>query len=112
MRVGKGLKGMGRVSIEIKGKRYEESWRGEGEYDGFVGGLGKIYKGRLGRKLGMLVKYGVSIGGGGGRDGFVERVMSWNYEDKELGRRGFDGEEREGGMKGRIKMLKMIEDLN
>ncbi len=104
-----GLKPMATLSIEIDGKRYEESSSGDGQYDAFVRALRKIYKVTLGRKFPMLINYAVTIPPGGRTDAFVQTVITWSFNDKVFRTRGLDADQTEAAIKATIKMLNIIE---
>lgn len=105
-----GLKPMATLKIEIRGKEYEESSSGDGQYDAFVRALRKIYKVTLGRRFPMLTNYAVTIPPGGRTDAFVQTVISWNHEGKDFRTRGLDADQTEAAIKATLKMLNMIEE--
>lgn len=105
-----GLKPMATLKIEIRGKEYEESSSGDGQYDAFVRALRKVYKQTLGRKFPMLTNYAVSIPPGGRTDAFVQTLISWSYQGKEFRTRGLDADQTEAAIKATLKMLNMIEE--
>ncbi len=105
-----GLKPMATLKIEIRGKEYEESSSGDGQYDAFVRALRKVYKQTLGRSFPMLTNYAVTIPPGGRTDAFVQTVISWSYQGKEFRTRGLDADQTEAAIKATLKMLNMIEE--
>lgn len=105
-----GLKPMATLKIEIRGKEYEESSSGDGQYDAFVRALRKVYKVTLGRRFPMLTNYAVTIPPGGRTDAFVQTVISWNHEGKDFRTRGLDADQTEAAIKATLKMLNMIEE--
>lgn len=104
-----GLKPMATLKIEIRGKEYEESSSGDGQYDAFVRALRKIYKVTLGRKFPMLTNYAVTIPPGGRTDAFVQTTINWRFEGKDFRTRGLDADQTEAAIKATLKMLNMIE---
>ena len=56
-----GLKPLASVRLEVNGQTYEESAKGDGQFDAFVRAIRHIYKNRLGRSFPWLTNYTVSI---------------------------------------------------
>ncbi len=102
-----GLKPVASVSIEIKGKQYEEVSDGDGQYDAFVKALRKIYK-KLGRKFPRLVDYVVTIPPGGKTDALVETVITWE-NDHEFKTRGLDPDQTTAAIQATMRMLNILE---
>lgn len=105
-----GLKPLASVRLEINGETYEESAKGDGQFDAFVRAIRHIYKNRLGRSFPWLTNYTVSIPPGGRTDALVQTVITWNWNDRILRTRGLDADQTEAAIKSTIKMLNLIED--
>ncbi len=103
-----GLRPVANISLEIKGKTYEEYSDGDGQYDAFVKSIRKIYK-RLGKDFPKLIDYNVSIPPGGKTDALVETVITWK-SDHEFKTKGLDSDQNTAAMKATIKMLNIIEN--
>ena len=107
-----GLKPLASVRLEINGETYEESAKGDGQFDAFVRAIRHIYKNRLGRSFPWLTNYTVSIPPGGRTDALVQTVITWNWNDRILRTRGLDADQTEAAIKSTIKMLNLLEDEN
>ena len=105
-----GLKPLASVRLEINGETYEESAKGDGQFDAFVRAIRHIYKDRLGRSFPWLTNYTVSIPPGGRTDALVQTVITWNWNDRILRTRGLDADQTEAAIKSTIKMLNLLED--
>ena len=105
-----GLKPLASVRLEINGETYEESAKGDGQFDAFVRAIRHIYKNRLGRSFPWLTNYTVSIPPGGRTDALVQTVITWNWNDRILRTRGLDADQTEAAIKSTIKMLNLLED--
>ena len=105
-----GLKPLASVRLEVNGETYEESAKGDGQFDAFVRAIRHIYKDRLGRSFPWLTNYTVSIPPGGRTDALVQTVITWNWNDRILRTRGLDADQTEAAIKSTIKMLNLIED--
>lgn len=103
-----GLRPMANVSLEIKGKIYEQISDGDGQYDAFVKALQKIYK-RLGKSFPKLIDYVVTIPPGGKTDALVETVITWK-NDREFKTKGLDPDQNAAAIKATIRMLNIIEN--
>ena len=79
------------VSIEVNGKSYEGSSRGDGQYDAFMNAVKSIYK-TLNKPLPKLVDYVVTIPPGGRTDALVETAITWK-NDREFKTRGLDSDQ-------------------
>lgn len=104
----RGLKPVATVRLSIDGQEYEDTSRGDGQYDAFMKALWKIYD-RLGRNHPRLVDYKVSIPPGGKTDALVETVIVWSDGDSEIRTRGLDADQTEAAIKATVKMLNIIE---
>ncbi|MBR6032004.1 MAG: 2-isopropylmalate synthase [Bacteroidaceae bacterium] len=105
-----GLKPLASVRLEVNGETYEESAKGDGQFDAFVRAIRHIYKNRLGRSFPWLTNYTVSIPPGGRTDALVQTVITWNWNDRVLRTRGLDADQTEAAIKSTIKMLNLLED--
>ena len=103
----RGLKPVATVRLSIDGQEYEDTSRGDGQYDAFMKALWKIYD-RLGRNHPKLVDYKVSIPPGGKTDALVETVIVWDNDGQELRTRGLDADQTEAAIKATVKMLNII----
>ncbi len=103
-----GLRPVANVSLEIKGKIYEEISDGDGQYDAFVKALRKIYK-RLGKSFPKLIDYVVTIPPGGKTDALVETVITWK-NSREFKTKGLDPDQNAAAIKATIRMLNIIEN--
>ncbi len=103
-----GLRPVASVSLEIRGRVYEEFSDGDGQYDAFVKAIRKIYK-RLDKTLPKLIDYVVSIPPGGKTDALVETVITWKA-NREFKTKGLDPDQNTAAMKATIKMLNIIEN--
>ena len=102
-----GLKPVASAAIKIKGKIYEDTSHGDGQYDAFMNVIKKIYK-RLRKPLPRLIDYAVTIPPGGKTDAFVETVITWQG-DNEFRTRGLDSDQTAAAIKATMKMLNIIE---
>ena len=107
-----GLKPLASVRLEVNGETYEESAKGDGQFDAFVRAIRHIYKDRLGRSFPWLTNYTVSIPPGGRTDALVQTVITWNWNDRVIRTRGLDADQTEAAIKSTIKMLNLLEDEN
>lgn len=105
----RGMKPVASISINIDGKEYEETARGDGQYDAFSKALWKIYD-RLGKSHPTLTDYWVSIPPGGKTDALVETIITWEYNNKTYKTRGLDPDQTEAAIKATVKMLNLIEN--
>jgi D-citramalate synthase len=103
-----GLRPVANVSLEIKGKIYEEISDGDGQYDAFVKALRKIYK-RLDKSFPKLIDYVVTIPPGGKTDALVETVITWK-NSREFKTKGLDPDQNAAAIKATIRMLNIIEN--
>ena len=108
--VAAGLRSMATLSIEINSKVYEETASGDGQYDAFMKALWRIYD-RLGRGHPILRDYIVTIPPGGKTDALVECMITWDYKGKNFKTRGLDSDQTIAAIKGTIRMLNIIEEM-
>lgn len=104
----KGLQPSTTLSLEIKGKLYEENASGDGQYDAFMNALHKIYKSQR-LELPQLVDYAVRIPPGSNSDALCETIITWESADgKEFISRGLDSDQTVSAIKATEKMLNII----
>jgi len=103
----KGLQPSATLSLEIKGKVYEENASGDGQYDAFMNALRKIYTSQK-LELPKLVDYAVRIPPGSNSDALCETIITWNLNEKELISRGLDSDQTVSAIKATEKMLNII----
>jgi D-citramalate synthase len=102
-----GLKPVASLAINYKGKIYEETGKGDGQYDAFMNAVQKIYKG-LKMELPKLLDYSVTIPPGGKTNALVEAVIIWN-NGKEFRTRGLDPDQTNAAIIATLKMLNLLE---
>jgi D-citramalate synthase len=105
-----GLRPTATISIEIDGKKYEQTAPGDGQYHAFSKALWKIYT-HLGKAKPILTDYIVSIPTGGRTDALVQTTISWRFNGKDFKTRGLDVDQTEAAIKATVKMLNMIENM-
>ncbi len=104
----KGLQPSTTLSLEIKGKLYEENASGDGQYDAFMNALHKIYYSQK-LELPQLVDYAVRIPPGSNSDALCETIITWESADgKEFISRGLDSDQTVSAIKATEKMLNII----
>lgn len=103
----KGLKPSTTLSIEIEGRRYEESAQGDGQYDAFINALKKVYK-KENRTLPKLVDYAVRIPPGSTSDALCETIITWQTPEKDFTTRGLDSDQTVSAIQATEKMLNLI----
>jgi (R)-citramalate synthase len=105
-----GLKPVASLAINYRGKIYEETGNGDGQYDAFMNAVRKIYKG-LRINLPKLIDYSVTIPPGGKTDALVEAVITWD-NGKEFRTRGLDPDQTNAAIIATMKMLNLLEMMN
>ncbi len=105
--VAQGLRSMATLNIEIKGKVYEKTASGDGQYDAFMNSLKAIYK-DLGKAFPRLADYEVTIPPGGETDALVITTITWENGSR-FKTRGLDPDQTVAAIKATIKMLNIIE---
>ncbi len=105
----RGMKPVATLSVSINGTQYEETSRGDGQYDAFSKALWKIYD-KLGKTHPTLTDYWVSIPPGGKTDALVETIITWEYNGTSYKTRGLDPDQTEAAIKATVKMLNLIEN--
>jgi len=103
LKLGSREKPSANIKLEIKGKIYEESSIGDGQYDAFMGAVKKIYS-RLGKTLPRLVDYSVRIPPGGKTDALVETVITWQNGGT-FKTKGIDSDQTTAAIKATLNML-------
>jgi D-citramalate synthase len=109
--VAAGLRSMATLSIEINSKVYEQTASGDGQYDAFMKALWRIYD-QLGKSRPVLTDYIVTIPPGGKTDALVECMITWDYKGKSFKTRGLDSDQTIAAIKGTIRMLNIIEEMD
>lgn len=104
-----GLQHVATIKIEIKGKTYEATSAGDGQYDAFMKALKSIYA-RLKKPFPTLEDYVVTIPPGGKTDALVSTSILWKFNDREFKTRGLDSDQTEAAIKATEKMLNIIEN--
>jgi D-citramalate synthase len=105
-----GLRPTATISIDIDGKKYEQTAPGDGQYHAFSKALWKIYT-QLGKAKPTLTDYNVSIPTGGRTDALVQTTISWRFNGRDFKTRGLDVDQTEAAIKATVKMLNMIENM-
>ena len=103
----KGLRPSTTVSVRIDGTVYEESAQGDGQFDGFMNTLKKIYS-EKGMKLPQLIDYAVRIPPGSNSDALCETVITWKQGEKSFKTRGLDSDQTVSAIVATQKMLNII----
>lgn len=105
----RGMHPVASLRIEIHGDEYEDTERGDGQYDAFMKALWKIYD-KLGKAHPKLTDYSVSIPPGGKTDALVETTIEWDFGGHSFKTRGVDSDQTEAAIKATFKMLNIIEN--
>ena len=103
------LRPLASVSLEVYGKRYDETAVGDGQYDAFMRALWRIYT-KLEKVHPVLIDYWVAIPPGGKTDALVETVITWDYNGVEIKSRGLAADQTEAAIEATIKVLNVIEE--
>lgn len=98
------------VKIEIKGKAYEATANGDGQYDAFSRALSKIYK-KLEKPRPRLNDYVVTIPPGGRTDALVETCIHWDFNGNLFQTRGVDSDQTVAAIQATMRMLNIIETM-
>ncbi|MFA6750706.1 MAG: alpha-isopropylmalate synthase regulatory domain-containing protein [Fermentimonas sp.] len=106
-----GLRPTATVKISIKGKEYQETAAGEGQYHAFSKAMFKIYRG-LNKPVPELIDYEVVIPPGGKTNAYVQTVITWKFEGKVFKTRALDIDQTVAAIKATMKMLNMLESGN
>ncbi len=103
------LRPLASISVEINGKRHDETAVGDGQYDAFMKALWRIYS-RLKKVHPVLVDYWVTIPPGGKTDALVETVITWDYKGVEMKSRGLAADQTQAAIEATLKVLNVIEE--
>lgn len=103
-----GLRPTATVKLSIKGKVYQETAAGDGQYHAFSKAMYKIYR-RLNKPVPELIDYEVVIPPGGQTNAYVQTVITWKFDDKVFKTRALDIDQTVAAIKATMKMLNMIE---
>ncbi len=104
-----GLYPMATVKLDIRGKEYQETSWGDGQFDAFMKAIKKIYK-KQKTELPILTNYSVTIPPGGRTDAFVQTVISWDCNGNRFRTRGFSSDQTEAAITATLKMLNIVEE--
>ncbi len=102
------LRPLASISMEIDGKRYDETAVGDGQYDAFMRALWRIYV-KLDKIHPILKDYIVTIPPGGKTDALVETVITWDYKGLEIKSRGLAADQTQAAIEATVKILNVIE---
>ncbi len=103
----KGLKPSTTISVTINDESFEENAQGDGQFDGFMNALRKVYKKRK-IELPNLTDYAVRIPPGSNSDALCETIITWQDQDREFITRGLDSDQTVSAIKATEKMLNII----
>ena len=104
----KGLKPSTTVELIINGETFEEHAQGDGQFDGFMNALRKVYEERIKKELPELIDYAVRIPPGSHSDALCETIITWSLGDHEFVTRGLDSDQTVSAIKATEKMLNII----
>ncbi len=104
----KGLKPSTTVELIIEGESFEEHAQGDGQFDGFMNALRKVYAERIKRELPELIDYAVRIPPGSHSDALCETIITWSHGENEFVTRGLDSDQTVSAIKATEKMLNII----
>jgi D-citramalate synthase len=99
------------VKVSIKGKVYQQTAAGEGQYHAFSKAMFKIYR-DLKKPTPELLDYVVVIPPGGQTNAYVQTIITWKFDGKIFKTRGLDADQTAAAIKATMKMLNMIESGN
>ncbi|MBK8808060.1 MAG: 2-isopropylmalate synthase [Bacteroidales bacterium] len=106
----KGLKPVATVKLHYKGVDYEETAKGDGQYDAYMNAIKKIYTNHIPRTLPILIDYLVTIPPGGKTDALVETSITWRLGEKDFKTRGLDSDQTTAAIIATTRMLNIIEE--
>src|SRR5690554_1100160 len=106
-----GLRPTATVKISIKGKVYQETAAGGGQYHAFSKAMYKIYR-KLNKPVPELIDYMVVIPPGGKTNAYVQTVITWKHEGNVFKTRALDIDQTVAAIKATMKMLNMLESGN
>lgn len=104
----KGLKPSTTIEIRVNGESFEEHAQGDGQFDGFMNALRKVYNNRIKTELPELIDYAVRIPPGSHSDALCETIITWKKNDHEFITRGLDSDQTVSAIKATEKMLNII----
>ena len=104
----KGLKPSTTIELIVNGESFEEHAQGDGQFDGFMNALRKLYKNRVKVTLPELIDYAVRIPPGSHSDALCETIITWKSNDREFITRGLDSDQTVSAIKATEKMLNII----
>lgn len=104
------LRPVATVKVDIKGKTYEATANGSGQYDAFSRALSKIYK-MLKKERPVLTDYVVTIPPGGRTDALVETCIHWDFKGHVFQTRGVDPDQTAAAIQATARMLNIIETM-
>ena len=106
-----GLRPTATVKISIKGKVYQETAAGEGQYHAFSKAMFKIYR-QLSKPVPELIDYEVVIPPGGKTNAYVQTIITWKFEEKIFKTRALNIDQTVAAISATMKMLNMLESGN
>lgn len=106
-----GLRPTATVKISIKGKVYQESAAGDGQYHAFSKAMFKIYR-QLSKPVPELIDYEVVIPPGGKTNAYVQTIITWRFEEKIFKTRALNIDQTVAAISATMKMLNMLESGN
>lgn len=106
-----GLRPTATVKISIKGKVYQESAAGDGQYHAFSKAMFKIYR-QLSKPVPELIDYEVVIPPGGKTNAYVQTIITWKFEEKIFKTRALNIDQTVAAISATMKMLNMLESGN
>ena len=104
----KGLKPSTTIELIVNGESFEEHAQGDGQFDGFMNALRKLYDSRIKVVLPELIDYAVRIPPGSHSDALCETIITWKNNDHEFVTRGLDSDQTVSAIKATEKMLNII----
>lgn len=106
-----GLRPTATVKISIKGKVYQETAAGEGQYHAFSKAMFKIYR-QLNKPVPELIDYEVVIPPGGKTNAYVQTIITWKFDGKVFKTRALNIDQTVAAINATMKMLNMLESGN
>ena len=106
-----GLRPTATVKISIKGKVYQESAAGDGQYHAFSKAMFKIYR-QLSKPVPELIDYEVLILPGGKTNAYVQTIITWKFQEKIFKTRALNIDQTVAAISATMKMLNMLESGN
>lgn len=106
-----GLRPTATLKISIKGKVYQETAAGDGQYHAFSKAMFKIYR-QLSKPVPELIDYEVVIPPGGKTNAYVQTIITWKFEEKIFKTRALSIDQTVAAISATMKMLNMLESGN